>query len=158
MADKFYELSSSGLQDIGVYNNLGRRSSFAGIGVQTDKMRALKYIVENQNTIEAISEVPKKSLLSNINKDDMFMKECVNKLTKQTKLLNEIVWQQSHLVRAPLARLMGIVSILQDNSLSDSEKESFFQDIQSTAKELDNIIQDITSKIQGRIERTSYGN
>ncbi|WP_041693424.1 hypothetical protein [Emticicia oligotrophica] len=158
MVDKFYELSSSGLQDIGVYSNLGRRSSFAGIGVQTDKMRALKYIVENQNTIEAISEVPKKSLLSNINKDDMFMKECVNKLTKQTKLLNEIVWQQSHLVRAPLARLMGIVSILQDNSLSDSEKESFFQDIQSTAKELDNIIQDITTKIQGRIERTSYGN
>lgn len=161
MVDKFFELSSRGLQDISAqsqFNNLSRSSSFAAIGAQINRMRTLNYTGKNQISIEAISEAPKTSVLSNIAKNDIFMKECLNKLTRQTKLLNEIVWQQSHLVRAPLARLMGLVSILQDNSLSDSEKEAFFQDIQSSAKELDNIIQDITSKIQSRIEKTSYEN
>jgi len=69
-------------------------------------------------------------------------------LETQNQKLMEIAWVQSHEVRAPLARLMGLVQLL--SRYSDGEivvKDSLHQILQS-ANELDEIIRKIVRKTE----------
>jgi len=62
------------------------------------------------------------------------------KATKEPNLpLREISWNPSHVVRAPLARLMGLVSLLQDDSeeIGRQEIEGYMAKL---ANELDSVI------------------
>lgn len=62
--------------------------------------------------------------------------------TQNQKLLN-IAWQQSHVVRAPLARLMSLIQLLQH---ADEYKGDLFDHILDAANELDGIIKQIASE------------
>jgi DNA-binding response OmpR family regulator len=65
----------------------------------------------------------------------------------QNKQLREIAWMQSHGVRAPLARLMGLVNLLQStDEAKDLDMTEMYQHIQNSADELDKIIREITQK------------
>jgi len=72
----------------------------------------------------------------------------VDAIEKQNEKLKEIAWLQSHIVRAPLARLMGLVDMMNDEHLSEVEKEQFFAHITNSANELDGIIKSIIEKSQ----------
>lgn len=65
----------------------------------------------------------------------------------QNEVLRDIAWTQSHIVRAPLARLMGLVNLLQedDGSLPLPVPE-LYAAIQISARELDQIIHGISDK------------
>lgn len=67
-------------------------------------------------------------------------------LNKQNQQLKEIAWTQSHVVRAPLTRLMGLVHVLQKGIVADAEKENYFKYVLDSANELDNVIKEITAK------------
>lgn len=67
---------------------------------------------------------------------------------KQNEILREIAWMQSHMVRAPLARMLGLINLLNEN---DGQKEfvetaKIIQNIEVSAKELDEIIHQISQK------------
>ncbi|MFC4721724.1 PAS domain S-box protein [Geojedonia litorea] len=64
----------------------------------------------------------------------------------QNTLLKEIAWMQSHIVRAPLARIMSIIDLMHHDNLDMVEKEEFLDDILESAKELDAIIREISDK------------
>ncbi len=70
-------------------------------------------------------------------------------IEEQNKRLKEIAWTQSHLVRAPLARIMGLVSILKDHEMcEDFSKEEIIDNIATSADELDTIIRNIVQKTE----------
>ncbi|MUP47498.1 PAS domain S-box protein [Gramella sp. BOM4] len=58
--------------------------------------------------------------------------------------LKEIAWTQSHVVRAPLAKVMGLVDLLLNyrNNLEDSDE--ILENILSSSRELDSIIRKIS--------------
>jgi PAS domain S-box-containing protein len=62
--------------------------------------------------------------------------------------LEEITWTQAHLVRAPLARILGIVQLLGDAGLDVAIKETLMSYLQFSATELDEIIRKIIEKSQ----------
>lgn len=65
----------------------------------------------------------------------------------QNKQLREIGWLQSHGVRAPLAKLMGLVNLLQISEEMDlGSRMEMYTHIQNSAEELDKIISDIAQK------------
>ena len=68
----------------------------------------------------------------------------ISAIEAQNENLREISWIQSHVVRAPLARIMGLIQILK-NSEGD-EKEMAMEYILLSANELDDTIKDITNK------------
>lgn len=72
----------------------------------------------------------------------------VNEIELQNKKLKEIAWIQSHVVRAPMARIMGLIHLLshKDLELSDEEQAYSFNGIIDSANELDTIILEITQK------------
>jgi len=68
-------------------------------------------------------------------------------IQKQNEELKSIAWIQSHVVRAPLARLMGLVELLSlGESSEDLSTEDILEHISKSAVELDDIIKDITLK------------
>lgn len=68
-------------------------------------------------------------------------------IKKQNEVLKGIAWIQSHVVRAPLARLMGLVELLKLGETSaELDQTEIINYIDTSANELDEIIRDITLK------------
>lgn len=67
-------------------------------------------------------------------------------IEKKNAKLHEIAHMQSHVVRAPLATMMGFVHLLEDRCVADDEKKEIHKNILRSAAELDNVIKDISSK------------
>lgn len=70
----------------------------------------------------------------------------IEEIEDQNKRLKEIAWVQSHVVRAPLARIMALIDLLKDQDLTESEREEMHKNIIISAHEMDEIIKDITLK------------
>lgn len=64
----------------------------------------------------------------------------------QNKRLKEIAWTQSHLVRAPLSRMMGLMDLLDYEEISDAEKTFCLKELRKSAYELDEIVHKIVKK------------
>ncbi|MDF3819572.1 PAS domain S-box protein [Leptospira sp. 96542] len=74
--------------------------------------------------------------------------EYIKAIQDQNAKLKEIAWTQSHIVRAPVARLMGLIDMFKSGNLDENEKSLFLDHILTTAKEVDEIISDIVVKSQ----------
>ncbi len=72
--------------------------------------------------------------------------EYISAIESKNKELQNIAWLQSHVMRAPVAKIMGIVHLLQKIELSQQEKDTLFVDLISCANELDIVIHDIAKK------------
>ena len=70
----------------------------------------------------------------------------IEAIEKQNEKLQKIAWMQSHVVRAPLARLMGVVNLIKNYQNSDIEKNELLDHIQTSAYELDSVIREISGK------------
>lgn len=69
----------------------------------------------------------------------------LREIEAQNKKFKEIAWIQSHLVRAPLARIMGLVDLLK-NFVPGDDKDELLGHLTNSAKELDSIIINIADK------------
>jgi PAS domain S-box-containing protein len=72
----------------------------------------------------------------------------IQEIEKQNEKLREISWMQSHVVRAPLARLMGLISVIDMNEELPAETKKIMDYIIKSAHELDDVIRDITLKTE----------
>lgn len=72
--------------------------------------------------------------------------EKMNKIESQDKALRDISWTQSHVVRAPLANLLGLINLLKDNQKMGYTDERLIDYIGESANKLDHIIHDIVKK------------
>jgi len=70
----------------------------------------------------------------------------IKEIESQNQRLKEIAWVQSHVVRAPLARIMALIELLKDSGLTEKEREEINKNIIISAYEMDDIIKDITLK------------
>ena len=70
-------------------------------------------------------------------------------IEEQNKKLKEIAWIQSHAVRAPLARIMGLVSLLmEEHEGLELDTDQILENISSSSKELDELIRNIVEKTE----------
>ena len=68
------------------------------------------------------------------------------KVSEQNRILREVAWEQSHLVRAPLARLKGLLNFMQMETQDSWTKAEILQKIHEAADELDGVIRKIVKK------------
>ncbi len=76
-------------------------------------------------------------------------------IEQQNIKFRDIAWMQSHLVRAPLARIMGVLELLRFNSKEESENTDLITYLLSSATELDEIIRTIVKKTEQVENRNS---
>ncbi|WPR76645.1 PAS domain S-box protein [Algoriphagus sp. NG3] len=79
----------------------------------------------------------------NITEQEEYMKS----LKAKNKQLQELSSDQSHLVRAPLARILGIIELIQNIDLEPSEKEELINHLKSSGEELDDALKDLSQKM-----------
>lgn len=72
-------------------------------------------------------------------------KRMEQKTVLQNRLLKKIAWQQSHKVRGPVCRLLGIVNLIESDNvkLSEEEQKALFSTIRKEASAIDKIIHEI---------------
>ena len=70
----------------------------------------------------------------------------IKAVEEQNEKLREISWIQSHVVRAPLARILGLISLIKDLKANGIEKEEIMDYLEISANELDRVIREITDK------------
>jgi PAS domain S-box-containing protein len=70
----------------------------------------------------------------------------IKAIEQQNEKLREISWIQSHIVRAPLARIMGLIHVIKDMKENSGEKSETLDYIILSANELDEAIRNITDK------------
>ncbi len=76
-----------------------------------------------------------------ITKEKMMMQA----LTNQNKELREIAWIQSHILRAPVAKLMGLADLISRGLVTDN-LDFFMESITATCNELDEVVREIVAK------------
>lgn len=76
------------------------------------------------------------------------LREHVSAIEDQNRRLREIAWTQSHVFRAPVARLMALVDLLRDESLPEAERNELLGYVRTSSDEIDAIIQNIVEKAQ----------
>jgi len=72
----------------------------------------------------------------------------LEELQKHNKQLKEIAWTQSHIVRAPLVRIMSLIHLINEIDPKEIKDSDLFEHIYASAVELDKIIYDITKKAE----------
>ncbi|MBO9612596.1 MAG: PAS domain-containing protein [Dyadobacter sp.] len=72
----------------------------------------------------------------------------IGEIEERNHKLQEIAWMQSHVIRAPLARLMGLIDLIRNYQHSDTEKNELLDHVLTSAYSLDEIIRDISSKTE----------
>ncbi len=78
----------------------------------------------------------------------------LKEIKKQNKILREVAWEQAHVVRAPIARLKGLLNLFEEEYNGEWDKEEIMGLIKDSADELDNIVIGIIKKTEGiEVER-----
>lgn len=68
----------------------------------------------------------------------------IKAVEQQNKKLQAISWMQSHVLRAPLARIMGLIPMFIDQNTTISEKHEISEYLLQSVYELDKVIKNIT--------------
>ncbi|PZX47818.1 PAS domain-containing protein [Algoriphagus chordae] len=79
----------------------------------------------------------------NITKQETFL----HSLEAKNKQLLELASDQSHLVRAPLARILGIIELFQNVQLDSNEKTDLIKHLKSSGQELDEALKELSQKM-----------
>ncbi|WP_375581097.1 response regulator [Marivirga tractuosa] len=81
----------------------------------------------------------------------------ISQIENQNQQLKDIAWEQSHLVREPLTRMMGIISRLEEKHLDqlknlDNEAAFLLKNALRSAHEIDDVIRSIVNRASNRKE------
>lgn len=94
-----------------------------------------------------VTVFPSTKGLSIFLKDVTARRNHIETIERHNKVLKEIAWSQSHEVRAPLARIMALVRLINDlRPQLDSELSELLNMILGSANDLDEIIRKITNR------------
>ena len=127
-----------------IWTNIKNKESWVGEFCNKRKDGSLYWVKAYINpVVNADGEITK---FIGVEEDITLQKETLSSLESKNKQLARIAWEQSHLVRAPLARIMGLVNLFNNHLVSEEERLKFIEYLQISAEELDAVIKAIVIK------------
>jgi PAS domain S-box-containing protein len=121
-----------------------RSSLFAGVFKHQKKSGELMFAEIYSREIDYNGKI---ACLVSVN-DITERKNNLNTIELQNAKLKNIAWSQSHVVRAPLSRILGIIHLLEVESLKSEDAPFLMEQLKNSGLELDNIIRDIVHQTQ----------
>lgn len=105
-----------------------------------------RYILERVYVIKNDQQMPIRVIgaMEDITDKEKYLRE----IERQNALLKEISWDQSHKVRAPLARIMGLLNLLEATRKNEFESDEVLRYLSDSSIELDQIVRNVISKIE----------
>ncbi len=127
-----------------LWNKIKNKESWVGEFCNRRKDGSLYWVKAYINpVVNADGEITK---FIGVEEDITEKRETLSNLESKNKQLARIAWEQSHLVRAPLARIIGLVNLFTNNIVSEEEKIQYLKYLQVSAEELDSVIKAIVIK------------
>lgn len=72
----------------------------------------------------------------------------ISQIEIQNEKLKNIAWTQSHIVRAPLARMLGIMNVIENNEESIDDILLLLKHLRDSANEMDSVVKKIVDEAQ----------
>jgi hypothetical protein len=119
-----------------------RSATFHGVVVHKKKSGELRQVDIQSNAIRYKGKRAKIVAVNDITERLTY----IQAIEDQNIKLREISWMQSHIIRAPLARIMGLIPLAVNENTSTVERKEIFEFLETSAHELDEVIRDITTK------------
>lgn len=123
-------------------SNKNDRDSYAGVFLHTLKSGETINVEIYSNDIEYGGRTVRLVLASDITEKQ----EYISTIETQNKKLRDIAWTQSHVVRAPLSRLLGVINLLQLEPDDSDDVPFLLEQVKLSGEELDNIVQKIVAE------------
>ncbi len=121
----------------------------SGLRVRKDGSRFMAFVV-----ITALHDSAGEVIgFSKVTRDMTKEKEYINEIEKQNQQLIEIAYVQSHHVRAPLSRIMGILNLITGPDLSGDETAELMKAMIYSCRELDQLVHHISDKANSIVIR-----
>jgi len=127
-----------------VISEIKGRTSYQGTFKHKKKNGEIIYVDVQTNTIVFNNRKAEIVLATDITKNIRH----INKIEEQNKKLRDIAWIQSHIVRAPIARILGLTELKLNNIGSEMSYENTLVQIKNSANELDNVVREIITKTE----------
>lgn len=131
--------------DQGVYSFDQYKESFKKRYLRHQKKNGDIINVEIRSNIIFFNDCKAKLVMAN---DITKQMQHINTIEDQNKSLKEIAWTHSHVVRAPLAKMMSIIDYMKESDGIPSEYENLLSHFFDSGTELDGIIRDIVKKTE----------
>ncbi|PRP65830.1 response regulator [Nonlabens agnitus] len=119
-----------------------KSQTYVGVFKHQKKNGEVFTVEAYSNPASRVNENVRVSLINDVSEKLNYIK----KIEDQNARLKDIAWIQSHIVRSPLSRIMGLVNLLSDEDLEPTERRFILEKISESSQELDHIIHDITEK------------
>jgi PAS domain S-box-containing protein len=156
-AVKLFGYSEKDFEEINIYNigidNVDKCYVNKILNLNIDESIDIELTINKKPNKKMILET--KSVRLNLNENCTIMliarditerKKYLDTIENQNKSLLKVAFTQSHVVRAPVARIMGLASLIIDDTVkesSDFTKQDMINSILDSANELDSIIHNI---------------
>ncbi|MGM0933337.1 MAG: PAS domain S-box protein [Bacteroidota bacterium] len=105
-----------------------------------------KYVLDRSYLLTDNSGNPKRIIGSIQDITDRY--NYIKAIEDSNERLREIAWTQSHVVRAPLARIMGLIDLLKNHRENIENVTEILDNILISSKELDKVIRKIANKTE----------
>lgn len=109
------------------------------------------HILKNNDTIKVniyfrkIKSISTTDLIVQSNDISETLKH-INTIEVQNKKLKNIAWTQSHIVRAPLARILGIINLIEMENLGSEDLDFYLKQLRVSSNEMDDIVKNIVNE------------
>ncbi len=123
-------------------DNQDRRNERLGIYTHRKKNGEIIQVEIQSNFIQYKEKNAKVTIANDVTERLNYIKA----IEAQNEKMREISWIQSHVVRAPLARIMGLLPMLKNLNEPGEEREKMFEYLITSANELDELVKSITDK------------
>lgn len=110
------------------------------------QLRTHKKVLEQKAEIEAQSD----EILSINENLEMLVKQRTTELEEQNKKLESFAFFTAHELRGPLARILGLVSIINKEKLTDDNK-LLIDHLDIASKELDEVVHSVSGDVSNRV-------
>jgi two-component system, sporulation sensor kinase E len=129
------------------YDYYSRAVNRESTSVEIPYQNVTKDLIWYQTTFNPVYDENKQLIgVSVFAKDITEAKRKDNLISEQNTKLKDIAWQQSHIIRAPLARIMGIIYSLTNDDFEEEDRNYLYKAILDSSNELDNAIKNIVDK------------
>ena len=105
---------------------------------------SFKNILDRSYIVRDIEGNPERIIGSK--QDITKQKEQLEEIKLRNIKLEEIAWEQSHMVRAPLAKIMGLIDLVRFSENNAEETKDLLEKILNSAEDLDAVIRNIAEK------------
>ncbi|MCB0492415.1 MAG: hypothetical protein KDC93_08365 [Cyclobacteriaceae bacterium] len=135
------------------YFNIAASAALIYFGYGLFKKEHLKHEMDLNKQKEMVQN-QKEVLLATKNQLEILLEARTRKLEEKNQGISKYAYLNSHKVRSPLARILGLVNLTQYEDLNEDETRSYyFNELKTNATDLDNVLKEISEILNSDLEK-----